>query len=576
MGQSLRLFIRHTGDATEATATVNGGKPVPVQLQPGNQGIIIAAPAVDKPAQVPVTLQVHGKTVGPRMVEMKPVRQWTLYLLPHSHNDIGYTAVQTEVERKQWSNLETAIELARKTADYPIGSRYKWNVEVMWAVDGYLRQASPEKQKELIDAVKAGWIELDALYANELTALCRPEELNRLIECGGRLARRCGVPLECAMISDIPGYTWGLVPVLAQAGVKYFSVGSNHMDRIGGTLAAWGDKPFYWIGPSGREKVLCWLAGKGYAFFHRGTLEQMGEVPIFEYIAQLEEEKYPYDIVQLRYTVGGDNGPPDPGMCDFVKRWNEKFVSPRLVIATAGEMCRELEKRYGDTLPQAQGDFTPYWEDGAASTARETAMNRQSAELLIQAETLFTMLDPRRFPAQEFDEAWRNVLLFDEHTWGAHNSVTEPDAEFAKDQWKIKQKFAVDGRGEASALWLKAARDRRDCGDKIVAVDVINTCSWPRTELVTMSGHEWPAGYVVKDANGTEAPSQRLSDGLAFLAKDVPAFGLKRFVFSGGKALSTEGSAKVVGNTLSTGSLSLKIGEKTGAIVSLCTAGQRS
>ena len=43
-----------------------------------------------------------GPAVG-RAAE--PARQWVVYLLPHSHVDIGYTALQPDVERKQMQNL---------------------------------------------------------------------------------------------------------------------------------------------------------------------------------------------------------------------------------------------------------------------------------------------------------------------------------------------------------------------------------------------------------------------------------------------------------------------------------------
>ena len=72
------------------------------------------------------------------------------------------------------------------------------------------------------------------------------------------------MPIDSAMISDVPGYTWGMVPVFGQAGVKYFSIGPNGGDRIGHTLAAWGDKPFWWISPDGRDKVAVLDAGTGY------------------------------------------------------------------------------------------------------------------------------------------------------------------------------------------------------------------------------------------------------------------------------------------------------------------------
>ncbi len=59
----------------------------------------------------------------------KPVRKWVVYLLPHSHVDIGYTDIQPEVERVHREILAKALDLCRKTADYPLGSRFKWNSE---------------------------------------------------------------------------------------------------------------------------------------------------------------------------------------------------------------------------------------------------------------------------------------------------------------------------------------------------------------------------------------------------------------------------------------------------------------
>jgi len=52
-----------------------------------------------------------------------------------AHTDIGYTDLQSTVEEKQVNNLKEDIALARKTATYPEGSRFIWNVEVLWAVE---------------------------------------------------------------------------------------------------------------------------------------------------------------------------------------------------------------------------------------------------------------------------------------------------------------------------------------------------------------------------------------------------------------------------------------------------------
>jgi hypothetical protein len=82
----------------------------------------------------------------------KPVRKWVVYLLPHSHVDIGYTDIQPAVERRHCQILDQALELCRKTADYPPEARFKWNSEVLWPIDSYLRQASSKKQQQLVDA----------------------------------------------------------------------------------------------------------------------------------------------------------------------------------------------------------------------------------------------------------------------------------------------------------------------------------------------------------------------------------------------------------------------------------------
>jgi hypothetical protein len=567
--QPIMASVLHLGEPVEATVTVKGSKPVKQMLKSGYKVIEGYAPIVMKPTSVEVDVKVAGQSIGKKTVTIKPVRKWEVYLLHHSHVDIGYTHVQTEVVRKHWAYFEQVIELARKTADYPTGSQFKWNVEVLWAVDSYLKQASEKKRKEFIEAVKKGWIALDALYGNELTALCRPEELIRLVDYAQKLRQRYDLTIDSAMITDVPGYTWGIVPVLAQSGVKYFSVGPNRGHRIGYTLSSWGDKPFYWESPSKKSKILCWVAGEGYSLFHAGRLDS-GR--LFNYLKRLESSKYPYDMLQVRYSIGGDNGPPDPQLSEFVKNWNEKYAFPKLIVSTASEMCREFERRYGERLPRARGDFTPYWEDGAGSSARETSLNRAAAERLVQAETMWAMLKPARYPTDEFYNAWRNVILYDEHTWGAHCSISQPDSDFTKAQWKIKQAFALDADSQSRKLLKDSLARHRSMAKNVVAVDVFNTCSWPRTDLVIIPKHWKLAGSIVFSAEGGTVPTQRLSTGeIAFIARDVPAFSAKRFTLKTPALLSmaVTGPAKAIPPTVLNSHLTVTIGQKTGAIASL-------
>jgi hypothetical protein len=384
--QYIRLTIANPGSATPATVWMSDHPATEVDLAPGEQKIDVAIPAVDAPVSVTVGLTVHEQSAGTATVLVRPVRPWTVYLLPHSHVDIGYTKVQTEVEADQVRFLDMAIDEVSRTADYPEESRFKWNSEVMWAVDGFFRTATPERKEALLTAVRAGSIGLDALYGNELTGLCRPEELARLTTYASRVRDEYQVPVDTAMISDVPGYTWGLMTVFAQSGVRYFSVGPNRSDRIGTVLKLWGDRPFYWVSPSGQEKVLCWIAAQGYSWFH-GKGGTVGD-KVLTYLNDLEENKYSYDMVQLRYNIGGDNGPPDLTISDSIRDWNTKYTYPKIRISLVRDCFQDFEAAYGADLPTFAGDLTPYWEDGAASSARETALNRAAAERLAQCHPL--------------------------------------------------------------------------------------------------------------------------------------------------------------------------------------------
>ncbi len=55
-----------------------------------------------------------------------------------------------------------------------------------------------------------------------------------------------------------------------------------------------------------------------------------------------------------------------------------------------------------DKLPTFKGDFTPYWEDGAASTAAEFSINRYNGERLNQLEILWSITDPQELSCRKF------------------------------------------------------------------------------------------------------------------------------------------------------------------------------
>jgi alpha-mannosidase len=333
-------------------------------------------------------------------------------------------------------------------------------------------------------------------------------------------------------------------------------------------MKEWQNRPFWWKAADGRHRVLCWCPSRGYALGH--LIGEGAALTRFlpTYLRELETNAYPYDITYLRWNVHGDNGSPDEHLAEVVRDWNSRYLYPHLVISTTAEAFREFERRYGNQLPEFSGDYTPYWEDGAASSAQETALNRASAERLVQAETLWAMRDTASFPAADFHSAWRDVLLYSEHTWGAHNSISQPDLPFVRDQWKVKQGFALQADSASRAL-LRRASDTGTNQEMAAALDVFNTSSWPRTDLITVTSEMAAAGDRVVDESGAPVASQRLITGeLVFIAHNVPPFGASRFRLQDGSC-PVRGAARVEPTRLVSSEFFVRLDEKTGAVKNL-------
>lgn len=569
--QSVELLLENTGDSTEVTVHVNGARDQQLGIGAGSRPYEILLPEVKKAETTPFSLIIGGRTVATGKVDLQPVRRMTVYILPHSHNDIGYTEIQTNVERKQMNNLLTGMDYARITKDYPPGARFVWNLEGVYAADLFLHRMDEQQRQNFIAAVKDGSVALNGMYVNTLTGLCRPEELLQLFHRGDELAAICGVKMDAAMISDVPGYTWGSVTAMAQAGIRYFSAAPNYFDRIGDILQQCEDKPFYWVSPSGKEKVLVWIPYRGYAMSN--DMPGLTRKFVIDYMAELKKKGFNYDITYMRWIGHGDNSVPDMSICDFVKNWSVRYAWPKFIISSTSTAFHAFEERYGSRLPQEKGDWTGYWEDGAASSAFETAENRASSSRISQAEALWTIKGSGVFPVDKDRDAWKHVILYSEHTWGADCSVTRPLSQKTMEQWIIKKSYATTADSLSLELLNGAlARDNTLAN----AIDVFNTNSWPRTGLVLVPQALSTSGDKITDPDGNTIPSQRLSTGaLAFVATAIPPFAAKRFFIGPGPANSAgskavdDRSIAVDDHSLDNGILHVAIDEKTGVISSL-------
>ena len=563
----VRVILDNLAGYRQATVTVADRPPVAASLAAGGNVVrAVAGPVSAAGGGVRVVVTLDGAAALDTTLALRPVPQRDVYLLPYSHNDIGYSDLQDRVRAKQWRNIEDALRLIDRTRDYPPEARFRWNVEVLWPVGSWLAQASPADRDRFFAAVRGGSIGLNAFYAGVLSGLATAPEMTHYFDYARQLRDEDSLPITTALLSDIPGQSWGIVTALAHSGFHRFAMAPNNGDRIGYVLQDWGDRPFEWVSESRQDTVLTWVAGASYSLFHEARIRVFGEQRLFALMRRLDDAGYPYVPVQLPYTVDGDNGPTDPDLPDYVREWNARYASPRLVIATHAQLFRALAP-YAGQLPVVAGDFTGYWEDGAASTARETALARAASSRLVEAEALCAMRGGGACQPAEDLAAWRDVTMWDEHTWGAAASIETPDAPDVVAQWRYKQAFALGADSLSRDLLAHGLAMRGEV--EVNAFDVYNTSSWPRTDLVLVPAQLSRGGDRVVGADGRPVPSQRLSTGeLAVLVRDVPPFAGRRYRVRPGRA-ARSGDASVDGQTVRNALLAAAVDSAGGGVAGL-------
>jgi alpha-mannosidase len=502
----------------------------------GKHVVFVYLPDHAKPVRAAFSVRV-GNSAASKTVVLAPQRKWSLFLLPNSHTDIGYTELQSRVAKNQAEYLDKVVEFCRATDGYPDEAKFRWNIEIAWALENYIKNRPAEKVQALVNLLRSGRVELSGWYV-QLSDMFAHEELIRAVLPAKDFSRVLAFPLEAAMNDDVTGFSWAAPQVLSQAGIHYFAVGINETRALAPLRRP---NPFYWQSPDG-AKILVWN-GEHYMFsntklrLHIGNVES--EPRVAEYLAGLQSRgDYPYDLIA--FPISGwveDNSPPRMELSDRVVEWNGKWAYPKLHLATMSEFFSVLERNYANIIPTHKKAWPDYWTDGVGSTAYETGLNRQAHDDLLTAEKLAAAASlierGAAIPKAEIREGYAQMMLFDEHTWGASNSVSDPEAELARGQWVQKSAFVYNAREIA-----RTVRDRSlavltrniTTGDGWPLV-IFNPLSWNRTDVVRivlprrlteLNGRF----QLIEKKTGAEISYQILDPNiLLFQANDVPSIG---------------------------------------------------
>ena len=514
----IRFNVVHLGEAIEAPITIEKNQKSYL-LQTGLNQIDILIPKVNRDTKLSSSIKIGNKIYNQEVV-VSPIKEWTVDLVQHSHTDIGYTRPQSEILAEHLRYIDNALDFCDQTDQYPKEAQFRWTCEAAWTVREYINSRPKSQIDRLLRRIKEGRIEVTGMFFNfseiiDETALAI--QMQTIKEF-----KDMGINVRSAMQNDVNGIGWCMVDLFHNTGVKYLTMGQHgHRARIP------FDKPtsFWWESPSGKRL----LAYRSEHYMHGNTLSlTSGNIDVFrnnisDYLLTLESKEYPLNRIALQFSgYITDNSPPSTKASDIVNEWNEKYEWPKLKLSLSSDFMLYLEKNHSDHLESKKVAWPDWWTDGFGSAMNETKTSRITHSNLIATMGLLSMakVAGAQIPEEltnELEDCYDNLLFYDEHTFGAAESISDPTSENSINQWRQKASYVWSANQQSNLLREKAIGLIQPHTEKLnePSVTVFNTLNWERSGVIEVFiDHDilpLDKAFKIVDSNGNSVPTQLLS-----------------------------------------------------------------
>ena len=190
----------------------------------------------------------------------------TIHLVFKTHLDIGFTGLARSVRRQYHDHfipqaIETGEHFYAENADAP---KFIWSTGA-WLIADYLASAGPAEAARLERAIARGLIRWHALPFTTHSELMSPALFRAGLSYSRDLDRRFGRRTTAAKMTDVPGHTRSIVPLLAEAGVRFLHLGVNAASQVPEV-----PEVFRWRAGAGEEVVVMYQNSYGATHFPPG------------------------------------------------------------------------------------------------------------------------------------------------------------------------------------------------------------------------------------------------------------------------------------------------------------------
>ncbi len=317
----------------------------------------------------------------------------TVHIVFKTHLDVGFTDYARVVVKSYFEDyIPSAIELAKRLRekDGGHGERFVWTTG-SWLIYEYLERATKQQRKLLEDAILAGDIVWHGLPFTTHTELMDVSLFKHGLSLSQKLDKRFGRKTIAGKMTDVPGHTRGIVPLLAEAGIQFLHLGANQASTP-------PDVPDVFRWQVGESAVMVMYQKGGYGDLM--TIPGLGDA--------------------LAFAHTNDNlGPQtrDSALQAFADM-RARFPQAQLVASTMDAFAAKLAT-VKNSLPVVTGEMGDTWIQGVGSDPTKVNQYRELARLRK------AWLDAGTVKAD--DEAFvrfsNSLMMIPEHTWGMDEKV---------------------------------------------------------------------------------------------------------------------------------------------------------
>ncbi len=310
----------------------------------------------------------------------------SIHLVFKTHLDVGFTDLARNVIHNYFNQyIPAALRVAREMRAAGEKERFIWTTG-SWLIYEYLEQASPAARKLMEEGILAGDIAWHALPFTTHTELMDAELFRFGLSLSKSLDARFGRKTIAAKLTDVPGHTRAIIPLLAEAGVTFLHIGVNPgstLPRVPGL--------FRWQDPGGAEVVVMYESGYGSAF----------EIPGLEH--------------SLAFGHTMDNmGPQSSAQVkDVFREFESRFPGAHIFASTLSDFASNLVT-VRDSLPIIRDEIGDTWIHGIGSDPIKVARYRE----LLRLRTEWLKDGLVSYNERSFINFNRWLLMVPEHTWG--------------------------------------------------------------------------------------------------------------------------------------------------------------